>query len=206
MGVRRAFVPLALTALALAVAAPAQSDTSAPTPGTGFEICTVAASCKTGWGFGEFGGDVSSVADVATDGAGNVYVVDWDRAQKFDSSGNWERAWGKDVVAGGGTGFEVCTVALNCKRGEFGQLGGELTYPGAIAADGAGNVYVIDIIGNRIQKFDSSGNWERTWGKDVVAGGGTGFEVCAVAADCKWGAAGQLASGHFALHRRGRTF
>jgi uncharacterized protein (DUF2147 family) len=152
----------------------------------------VAASCQSGWGFGELGGDLSTPPAVATDGAGNVYVVDgWNRVQKYDSSGNWERAWGKDVVAGGGTGFEVCTVALSCKRGEFGQLGGEFIDPFGIAADGAGNVYVVDGL-DRVQKFDSSGNWERAWGKDVVTGGSTGFEVCTVAASCKRGESGQL--------------
>jgi sugar lactone lactonase YvrE len=184
---------LAALATAMALPAPARSDTSTPAPGTGFEICTVAASCQSGWGFGELGGDLSNPVGVATDGAGNVYVADdWNRIQKYDSAGNWERAWGRDVVAGGGTGFEVCTVAASCKRGEFGQLGGDLTYPDGVAVDGAGNVYVVDIIGNRVQEFDSSGNWERAWGRDVVTGGGTGFEICTVAADCKWGSSGQL--------------
>jgi tripartite motif-containing protein 71 len=192
MGVPRFVLSLGLAALAttMAVAAQAQSD---ELPGTGFEICTVAASCQSGPFGGELGGEIPGPAAVAADGAGNVYAVDlFNRVQKFDSSGNWERAWGKDVIAGGGTGFEVCTVAASCTRGEIGQLGGELTSPTGIAVDGAGDVYVIEVVGNRVEKFDSSGNWERAWGKDVVAGGGTGFEICTVATDCKWGAAGQL--------------
>ena len=37
-------------------------------------------------------------------------------------------------------------------------------------------------------KFDASGAFERTWGKDVAVGGGTGFEVCT--ANCKAGVDG----------------
>jgi Ca2+-binding RTX toxin-like protein len=136
---------------------------------TGFEVCTVAASCQRG-AYGGLGGEFALPTGVASDAAGNVYVVDEAayRIQKFDSSGNWERAWGRDVVAGGGTGFEVCTVAASCKGGIGGQLGGELTSPTGVAVDAAGKVYVADGSNLRIQKFDSSGNWERAWGKDVV--------------------------------------
>jgi uncharacterized protein (DUF2147 family) len=162
--------------------------------GTGFEVCTVAASCQQARA-GNRGGELSGfVLGVATDTTGNVFVVDTsnERIQEYDSSGNWQRAWGKDVVAGGGTGFEVCTVAADCKQGEVGELGGELNNPSGVATDAAGNVYVIDVQNDRIQKFDSSGSFERAWGKDVDSGGGTGFEVCTVAASCKQGAPGGL--------------
>jgi uncharacterized protein (DUF2147 family) len=160
--------------------------------GTGFEVCTVAASCKQGT-TGGLGGELSKPTDVATDPAGNVYVVDINsRVQKFDLSGNWERAWGKDVVAGGGTGFEVCTVAASCKQGTSGGLAGEFSGPYGVAADSVGNVYVVDMGNERIQAFDSAGNWERAWGKDVLTGGGFGFEICTTAASCKAGIAGGL--------------
>jgi uncharacterized protein (DUF2147 family) len=167
--------------------------------GVGFEVCTVAASCQESRA-GNRGGELFAPLGVATDPAGNVYVADTsnNRIQKFDSAGNWELAWGKDVVAGGGTGFEVCTVAANCKQGEVGGLGGELSEPSDVATDAAGNVYVADASNERIQKFDSSGNWERAWGKDVDSGGGTGFEICTVAASCKQGTVGGL-GGEFGL-------
>jgi Ca2+-binding RTX toxin-like protein len=156
----------------------------------------VAADCKQGdEGFlgGEFFGLSLLGAGVATDHAGNVYVSDTGyRIQKFDSSGNWERAWGKDVVSGGGTGFEVCTVAVSCQHGRSGGLAGELDASYGLAADPAGEVYVADMGNQRIQAFDSSGNFDRTWGRDVDSGGGTGFEVCTLAADCKQGLVGQL--------------
>jgi uncharacterized protein (DUF2147 family) len=157
--------------------------------GTGFEVCTVAASCKQG-ADGELGGELRIPSGVATDAAGNLYVADTLRIQKFDPLGNWERAWGKDVNAGGATGFEVCTVAASCLGGTSGTSGGEFRSPYGVAADATGNVYVVDMANQRVEKFDSSGTWERAWGKEVVVGGGTGFEVCTVAASCRGGLTG----------------
>src|SRR5262245_14860310 len=78
------------------------------------------------------------------------------------ADGTWERAWGKNVNGGGV--FGVCTVAASCLAGSTGALGGENNGPGAVATDAAGNVYFADSNNNRIQKFDSSGNWLRAWG------------------------------------------
>ncbi len=163
--------------------------------GTGFEVCTAKASCKAAPS-GALGGELHDPYDVAADAAGNVYVADTGnhRIQKFNASGTWERAWGKDVVTGGGTDFEICTVAASCKAASTSAVGpgGELDGPEGVATDAAGNVYVGDAGGNRIQKFNASGTWERAWGKDVVTGGGTDFEICTVPASCKVGATGGL--------------
>jgi hypothetical protein len=131
---------------------------------------------------------------VAIDAAGTVYVADNNnhRIQKFDSSGAFLRTWGKDVDQTGGTGFEVCTAAASCKAGDSGGLGGEMFFPTGIATDAAGNVYVSDLSNDRIQKFGSSGSFQRAWGKDVVSGNTeTEFEVCTAAASCKAGVAGE---------------
>ena len=56
-----------------------------------------------------------------------------------------------------------------------------------MATDAAGNVYVGDSSNNRIQKFNSSGTFLLAWGKDVDQTGGTGAEICTVAASCKTG-------------------
>jgi hypothetical protein len=57
---------------------------------------------------------------------------------------------------------------------------------------GAGDAYIADRGNNRIQRFDADGNFVSAWGQDVVKAGaaedtGTGFELCAVAANCKAG-------------------
>jgi DNA-binding beta-propeller fold protein YncE len=156
--------------------------------GIGFEICTVAASCKAGAG-GGLGGEFDGVAAIATDAAGSVYVGDYGnrRIQKFDSQGNFLRAWGEDVDQAGGTGYEICIVASSCKRGSMGTLGGEFDGFGGIGTDSSGSVYVTDPGNQRVQKFDAGGSFQRAWGKDVDQAGGTGFEICTVAASCKAG-------------------
>src|SRR5262245_5569541 len=83
------------------------------------------------------------------------------------SDGTWERAWGKGV--NGGAAFGVCTLASSCASGQVGGLGGEMHTPLGVATDANGNVYVADYLHNKIVKFDASGTWERTWGKDVNA-------------------------------------
>jgi len=63
---------------------------------------------------------------------------------------------------------------------------------------GQGDIYVADPDNNRIQRFDSAGDFISAWGADVVSAGGTGdvgdaeeraFEVCTVASQCKAGVA-----------------
>jgi hypothetical protein len=124
-------------------------------------------------------------------------ATDANRIQRLDSEGHFERLWGFDVVQGGGTGFEICTVASECKRGITTETayGGQVHSPGGIVVNQAtGNVYVSEGFGqHRIQEFDADGNFIRAWGWDVVVSGGVGdvssdaFEICTVAADCKSG-------------------
>ncbi len=159
----------------LAPAAPAQASSGIWDRAWGndvvagrFEICTVAADCLGG-ASGGLGGEINSPNGVGTDAAGNVYVADTsnNRIQKFDLEGNFLRAWGKDVDTAAGTGFEICTVAANCKAGSSGGLGGEMSFAAGVGTDTVGNVYLADIGNDRIQKFDSEGNFLRAWGKDV---------------------------------------
>jgi len=80
-----------------------------------------------------------------------------------------------------------------------GSLGGEFHHPVGVAVNAGGNgpanagdVYVVDSKNNRIERFDSFGNFISAWGADVIAAGKPGdvaginpFEVCTVAADCQ---------------------
>ena len=59
---------------------------------------------------------------------------------------------------------------------ESGSFGGELNNPRDIAVNGTGvgpanpgDVYVADEANNRIERFDSKGNFVSAWGKDVIA-------------------------------------
>jgi sugar lactone lactonase YvrE len=98
----------------------------------------------TKWGgTGSGNGQFYAPSDVATDPAGNVYVVDSgnNRIQKFSSDGGFITKWG-----GKGSG------------------NGRFNFPGGIATDSAGNVYVADTGNNRIQKFTSDGRFITKWG------------------------------------------
>jgi DNA-binding beta-propeller fold protein YncE len=152
--------------------------------GTGFEICIVATDCKGGVR-GSLGGELESAAGLTTDSAGDVYAADAgnNRIQKFDSSGNFLRTWGKDVAAGGGAGFEICTVAASCQYGGEGGLGGELWSPGGTATDATSRLYVLDATNERVQVFGDASDLPSTGGGGSQTGstgsftGGTGQTV-----------------------------
>ena len=87
--------------------------------------------------------------------------------------------WGVDT---GASSLEVCTpISLPCQAGIQGLQAGQFSNPIGMAVDGSGNVYVVDTSNQRVQKFDSDGAFLRTWGKGVIPGGGTGFEICTAA-------------------------
>jgi NHL repeat len=163
-----------------------------PGGGKSFEVCTQATDCKSGIA-GAQAGQLSGPSSVVSDGAGSIFVTDQAniRVNQFTDAGAFVRAWGFDVVPGGGDGFEICTQATNCKRGEPGGRAGQLSFPTGIAAVGGG-LYVAD--GNsRISQFTTEGSFVRAFGYDVVPGGGEGFEICTLATSCKRGTSGGAA-------------
>ena len=97
----------------------------------------------TAWGsYGTGDGQFIVPTGVATDGSGNVYVVDAGsyRIQKFTNTGTFLTAWGS-----------------------AGRGNGQFNYPTGVAVDGSGNVFVADAANNRIQKFDSNGTFVTAW-------------------------------------------
>lgn len=128
-------------------------------------------------------GELYSPIGVAVDTAGNIYVADYDRIHKFDANGAFLTKWGArgsgdgefagiiDVAADPWGGIYVSDTDDNfclwnhrvqkfdsdgtflTKFGSSGTGDGQFKGPGGIAIDGAGNVYVSDISGDRIQKF-----------------------------------------------------
>jgi NHL repeat len=69
----------------------------------------------------------------------------------FTDDGAFRRAFGHDVIPGGGTGFEVC--GASCKQGLEGGTAGQLSVPGGIAIDCRGSIYVADTGNDRVQRF-----------------------------------------------------
>jgi hypothetical protein len=175
---------LALTAFALAVLAPAAS--------AGMSVDGFVGS-PTGPSIDGVGGGLVQPRDIAVvEASGDFYVVQSSpgtRVQRFDADGRFELAWGKDVIRLGapgdtGAGFEICTVAADCKRAPDTGLGdGEFTRPTGIAVNQVaghaqeGHVYVRDTDNRRVQEFDADGNFVRAWGWGVATGANA-FEIC----------------------------
>jgi DNA-binding beta-propeller fold protein YncE len=162
------------------------------TPGDGLEFCVpVFSTCKAGEP-GTLGGELDGPRDVEA-GAGGVYVADSDndRIQRYDSTGGFQRAWGRDVLSGAPTDVtETCVDAAMCKKALEGTEGGEFSIPSGLASDDSGDVYVADLAAHRIQRFNSDGVFEAAWGKNVNGGGVLG--TCTVPASCLAGQIGGL--------------
>lgn len=92
----------------------------------------------------------TKVGGIAFDSLSNVYITDTNGHEiiKFDSSGNFIKSWG--------SGMAVDNVCSNCPDGY-------LAVPYGIAVDSSNNVYVVEANDNRIQKFDSNGNFVAKW-------------------------------------------
>ena len=134
---------------------------------------------------------------IAVDENGNVYVANWNyyTIKKFTSAGQFVTEWspgdygggepfglgvdrnGFIFVAGSGAGDNQCVLKFTLdgqfvsKWGSKGTGKGEFRNPQGIAVDGAGNVYVVDVLNNRIQKFSATHQFVTEWG---TAGSGDG--------------------------------
>ena len=111
-------------------------------------ITTVAGNGS--WGYSGDGGMASSASvaphGLATDSAGNLYVADFgaNRVRKVAANGTIT------TVAGDGT--------YGPYSGDGGQASAaQLSLPGAIAFDAAGNLYVADVGNNRVRKIAPDG-------------------------------------------------
>jgi sugar lactone lactonase YvrE len=91
--------------------------------------------------WGEAGGgpgQIETPLGVASDGRGNVYVVDQSnhRVQRYTADGRFVRQWGQ----------------LGARPGQFG-------FPRGIAVDAAGHVFVADGDNDRVQRFTPEGRF-----------------------------------------------
>jgi len=112
------------------------------------------------WGSAGLGPGQFDVPDgVSVDPAGNVYIADREnnRIQKFTWDGRHLATWGR-----------------NGGDGSLGYAPGEFNGPYGVAADGWGDVYVIESRNHRVQKLDSSGRVIAMWGRNGGRDGGDG--------------------------------
>jgi hypothetical protein len=126
--------------------------------------------------------------------SGDVYVADREneRVDKFGPGGEFLFAWGWGVADGHTEALQTCTAS--CFAGVYGGGSGELRFPAGVAIDNDPlsasyrDVYVVDTSNDRVQKFDSAGNFLLMFGGGVNET--TNGDVCLAGEVCRAGTAG----------------
>lgn len=142
-------------------------------------ISAGSGSVRVSGGPGDSGGTTPYLVDF-----GGGVLAGTDVAQMVGLSGTTPLSGGTGVSAneamvstfapggGTGTGYEICEVQAKCKAGTAAATGGGMSNPQGVAIDQAtGNLYVSDPGLQRIDEFDASGNFIRSWGRNVIASG-----------------------------------
>ncbi len=121
---------------------------------------------NSGYGFAGDGGSalsaqLSAPRGICVDSAGNLYLAD---------------RWNNRIRKIAGT--TISTIAGN-GQGNFGGDGGlatsaQLSFPDGIAADNAGNVYISDLLNNRVRMVTPTGTISTFAGNGVPGFGGDG--------------------------------
>lgn len=104
---------------------------------------------------------------------GDVYVVDSNnfRVEKFTANGKSLLTWGWGVADGHTRALQTCRAG--CHAGLRGSGAGQLGFAEGIAVDNQpaspsrGDVYVVDIGGNRVEKYSASGQFLLMFGGGV---------------------------------------
>ena len=128
-------------------------------------ITTVAGSSNTGYS-GDGGpatnANIGDPRGVAFDASGKLYIADYNnnRIRRVDTNGNVTTFAGNGVAAYGGDGGAATNASLG--------------YPGGMAFDAFGNLYITDDYNNRIREVDTKGNITTFAGNGVAAYGGDG--------------------------------
>ena len=80
--------------------------------------------------------------------------------------------WG---VVTGAAAFEICTSS--CLNGISGTGDGQFTFPTGVAVDGSGNIYVSDPFDDRVQIFNSAGEFQSKFGSSGSGDGQFNFPL-----------------------------
>jgi sugar lactone lactonase YvrE len=128
-----------------------------------------------GSGLGLGNGEFFAPAQIAARG-GRVAVAEAgsSRVEVFDANGGFIERFGK-----------------NGGDGTAGSKGGEFAFaPSGVAFAANGDIFVADTYNQRIQHFTAAGDFIEAAGTDVDSvNPSTGFEICVVAANCKFATA-----------------
>ncbi len=115
------------------------------TPRAAYSIETVAGSSQVGDGGAAASASLSDAEGVATDAAGNVFIVDANdhRVRKIAPDGAISTIAGDGFPGSRGDGGPASAARLNTPYG--------------VAADGAGNLFIADLGNNRVRKVSPGG-------------------------------------------------
>jgi hypothetical protein len=157
---------------------------NATTPEAKLQFCTTVTGCRagvTGFAAGQVNIDALTSEPAVDPGNGHVYVPESgietgsrrSRVAEFAPALNgakevtgasFVRAFGNDVVPGGGTGLEVCTEMTGCKGGTSASTSAFFSRA-SLAVDSSGAIYVANVLTSgqctqyaecSIQKYDAA--------------------------------------------------
>ena len=130
---------------------------------------------------GSGAGKLDYPAGVATESAGNVWVADEEnnRVAEFNSQGEFVLVFGKEVnktkVESSGTEAEknLCTAASGntCQAGKAGSANGQISLPLGIAFTSSGNLWVTEAGNDRVQEFNTKGEYLAKFGSEGSGNG-----------------------------------
>ncbi|HET9396153.1 MAG TPA: NHL repeat-containing protein, partial [Nitrospiraceae bacterium] len=139
----------------------------------------------TGTGANQMRGPRASAVDPDT---GHLFVAEAanNRVSEFDAWGVFVKSWGWGV-SNGASGPQTCGPAEPevspppglCQIGLSGSGPGQMQAPNGVAVDSNGNVYVLERLNFRVQKFNAAGQFVLMFGGDVNKT--TGGNVCTAA-------------------------
>jgi hypothetical protein len=123
--------------------------------------------------------------NVTVSGSPGAYTIDFAGALADTNVAQLTVAAGSPALSGGnatvtttvegGSGYEICAAAAQCKPGvAFPTVapGGSLNQPKGVAVNQTtGDVYVANQALQRVEQFDTDGDFIRAWGYSVIASG-----------------------------------
>ena len=162
------------------------------TPPQATATSVISLSCVTGFMFefaarNKLNGTPMIPTDAAIDNDGNIYITDLlsHKVVKFDKTGVKVTSFA--AFLNDPSGIEVhadnlyvvdriaCRVLIFTLNGDLvrtiggkGQGNGKFMLPSKVACDKNGNFYITDTFNNRIQKFNSAGNFISAFGSGFV--------------------------------------
>ncbi|HEV7771391.1 MAG TPA: hypothetical protein VGO66_12145 [Solirubrobacterales bacterium] len=141
-------------------------------PAVGAGNITVTGSLTSAVSDGAVSGGSFNIRFIAARGGTDIPPMSIDTSQLLGTPPIASSVTTLENGSGGSSaGFEICTVASQCKDGEALSTvanGGQLSESRGVAVNqSTGHVYVTETGNRRVSEFDADGNFIRAWGADV---------------------------------------